>query len=68
MKSKIKIINTFVIILLFLTVRANVNAQSKSLSLNSGAEADEYIWEYNNPSWVTGDDWTMEARVKFDDF
>ena len=68
MKSKIKIINTFVIILLFLIVRANVNAQSKSLSLNSGAEADEYIWEYNNPSWVTGDDWTMEAWVKFDDF
>ncbi len=54
------------ILLMFLV--SGLFAQSKSVHLNGGTDSAEYIWEYNDPTWVTGDEWTMEAWINADDF
>ncbi len=42
-------------------------SQSKAIQFNSGSETDDCIYEYNNPTWVTGNEWTMEVWFKADD-
>ncbi len=44
-----------------------VFAQSKSLYFNQGSDNNDCVYEYSSPSWVTGNNWTLEAWFRADD-
>ena len=72
MKKKLQVqsrgLTIATILIMILSFTTSVLSQSKALMLNSGEDSAEYIWAYNDQSWVTGSDWTMEAWFNFDSF
>ncbi len=57
----------YIILIFILFLGPGLFAQSKSIYFNEGSETDDCIYQYSDPTLVTGDEWTLEAWFNADD-